>query len=424
MQLSNLNNVRSWAHILVLLAAWSALAGHAGDQPLTLRAAIALTLEHNPDVQSAGFALRVQEARTRQAGLRPAPTLEVDVENLAGSGDFAGADAAETTFALAQIIELGGKRAARMTAAQFGRDVIGVEQQAAQLDVLAEVTRRFIHVAADQEQIVMTRAATELAQQTVDAVDMRVKAAKSPTAELSRARIALARAQVDEEHAEHELLTSRRKLAAMWGAEKLQFGAISADFYTMPVPVTFAHLENRLQASPDFLRFVSEARLRDAEIRLAQTQRTPDIKLSGGVRRLESSDDHAVVIGFSMPLFTRDQAAPGIAEAQALRGRTEAQRRAAENRAKAQLFGLYQELLHAITETELLRDNVLPEMEKILKATRYAYERGRYGYLEWVATQREFIDIQRSLIDAATKAHNYHTEIERLTGEPFSVDNG
>lgn len=424
MPLFTLNNLRGWARILLILACWFAVAGHAGDQPLTLRAAIALTLEHNPDVQSAGFALRAQDARTRQAGLRPLPTLEVEVENLAGSGDFAGVDTAETTFALAQTIELGGKRAARLAAAHIGRDVVSVEQQAAQLDVLAEVTRRFTHVAADQEQILLTRSATRLARQMIAAVEMRVKAGKSPVAELSRARIALARAQVDEEHAEHELLTSRRKLAAMWGAEKLTFGAISADFYSMPTPVTFAHLEKRLHDNPDFLRFVSEARLRDAEIRLAQAQRTPDLRLSGGVRRFEGSDDHALVIGFSMPLFTRGQAAPGIAEARALRGQTEAQRRAAENRAKAQLFELSQELQHAISETALLRDKVLPEMEKILNETRTAYQRGRYSYLEWVATQREFIDVRRSLIEAATRAHNYHTEIERLTGEPFSIANG
>ncbi len=424
MLLSTRNSLCGWAQILLILVCWPAVVAHASDQPLTLRAAIALTLEHNPDLESADFALRAQDARTRQAGLRPLPTLEVDVENFAGSGDFTGVDAVETTFALAQTIELGGKRAARLAAARVGRDVITVEQQAAQLDILAEVARRFTHVAADQEHIVLTRSATELAQQTIAAVELRVRAGKSPVAELSRARIALARAQVDEEHAEHELLTSRRKLAAMWGAEKLEFGAISADFYRMPLPVSFAHLEKRLQASPDFLRFVSEARLRDAEIRLAQAQRTPDIKLSGGVRRFEDSDDHAVVLGFSMPLFTRSQAAPGIAEAQALRGRTEAQRRAAENRVKAQLFELSQELQHAISETELLRDQVLPEMEKILKETRSAYQRGRYGYLEWVATQREFIEVRRSLIAAASKAHNYHTEIERLTGELISVDNG
>ncbi|MBI2784382.1 MAG: TolC family protein [Gammaproteobacteria bacterium] len=92
-------------------------------------------------------------------------------------------------------------------------------------------------------------------------------------------------------------------------------------------------------------------------------------------------------------------------------------------RAEAQLFELHQELKHAITETALLRDTVLPEMNDVLTQTRYAYERGRYGYLEWVAAQREFIDVQRSLIEAAANAHNYRTEIERLTAEPLADSN-
>ncbi len=77
----------------------------------------------------------------------------VELENALGSGDFNGFDAAEGTFALSQVIELGGKRDARGAAAQSGRELLAVERQVAQLDVLAEVTRRFIAVAAAQEQL-------------------------------------------------------------------------------------------------------------------------------------------------------------------------------------------------------------------------------------------------------------------------------
>ena len=62
-------------------------------------------------------------------------------------------------------------------------------------------------------------------------------------------------------------------------------------------------------------------------------------------------------------------------------------------RAEAQLFELFQELRHAITEAEVLRTTVLPEMEAALEATRYAFERGRYSYLEWVDAQRELVDV-------------------------------
>ena len=390
---------------------------------LTLREAITRTLAHHPDLAAFGFSLRAQDARSRQADLRPAPTLNVALENIAGSGDLQGVDAVEATFSLAQVIELGGKRAARGALAQSGRDAIIVARQAVQLDVLAEVTRRFIHVAADQEQIALTRTATELALQTVAVVEQRVKAAKSPEAELARARILLARARVEQEHAEHELLTSRRKLAAQWGENRADFGAVTADLYALPKPLAFAALVERLHANPDFVRFASEARLRDAEIRLAQTRRSPDVQVSGGIRRLEGSDDQALVLGISVPLFAGRHAEPAIAETQALRERTDAERRAAEVRVEAQLFELHQELKHAITETALLRDTVLPEMNEVLAQTRYAYERGRYGYLEWVAAQREFIDVQRSLIEAAANAHNYRTEIERLTALPLADRN-
>ena len=60
-------------------------------------------------------------------------------------------------------------------------------------------------------------------------------------------------------------------------------------------------------------------------------------------------------------------------------------------------------------------------MEAALDATRVAFERGRYSYLEWVDAQRELVDVQRALIDASTNAHLYRAEIERLTGEPLAT---
>lgn len=392
--------------------------------PLTLREAVRLTLERNPDLQTFALELRAQNARVNRAGLRPAPQLALELEDFAGSGAYKRADSAQTTLALSQILEFGGKRGRRSATARAGLELLSVEQQARALDVLAEVSRRFIHVAADQDHLRLTTTAAELAQQTVAAVQTRVKAAKSPEAELHRARITLARAEVEQEHAEHELLSSRRKLAAMWGDTQLAAGSVSADLYALPAPGDFDELLARLQANPDFTRFASQARLRDAEIRLAQSRRFGDVQLSAGARRFEATSDQAFVAGISVALFSGHQAAAAITEAEAMRGLTDAQQHAALIKAQAQLFDLHQELKHAITETALLRDKVLPEMDEALRETKYAYERGRYSYLEWVEAQREFIDVRRSLIAAAANAHNFNTEIERLTGEPLAAAQG
>ncbi len=117
----------------------------------------------------------------------------------------------------------------------------------------------------------------------------------------------------------------------------------------------FEALAARLDGNPDFLRFASVARLRDAERRLARSQRRPDVEVSGGVRQLEESNDQALVMGISVPLFPGRRAAPAIAEADALRELADVERDAAPLEARTRLYGLYEQLRQANRETETLR---------------------------------------------------------------------
>jgi outer membrane protein, heavy metal efflux system len=390
---------------------------------LSLPGAIELTLARNPDLQSFMFRLRAQQARGETAAVKPPFELRAELQDVFGTGRASGVDTGEAAFSISQVIELGGKRARRVETAAAGSDLLEIERAAAQLDVLAEVTRRFIHVAADQEQLELTERATVLAGETLTAAETRAAAARAPEVEVQRARITLARAQIEREHAEHELLASRRKLASMWGDREAQFGRVEADLYRLPAAETFEALSARLQDNPNFTRFASEARLRDAEIRLAETRARSDIELSAGVKRLQQTQDQAFLFGVTVPLGSASRARGAIAEAAARRGQTDAEREAHRVRADAQLFEVYQELQHAITEAETLRANVLPEMEAALAATREGFERGRYSYLEWVDANRELLAIRRAMIESFTNAHLYRAEIERLTGEPLSPAN-
>jgi outer membrane protein, heavy metal efflux system len=393
--------------------------------PLSLSTAVRRTLERSPELAILPFPLRAQAARIEAAGLRPVPEVGAQLENVLGNGSRHWGNAGEVTFALSQVIELGGQRQRRIEAAQGARDLLETNQAITQLDVLAEVSRRFIHVASDQKQLELTALATRLAEKTLAEVRRRVDAAHSPVAELHRARIVLARAEVEHEHAEHELLTSRRKLAAMWGENKARdFGAVQADLFRLPEMGDYEVLVTQLAASPDFLRFATEARQRDAELRLAEAKSRANPTVSAGLRLFRDKNDATFVAGVSMPLFTKRQAQPAIAEARAQRESLAAERHAAQVKAEASLYELVQELRHSITEAEMLRDRVLPEMEKALAATEYAWERGRYSYLEWMEAQREHIAVQRALIEAAANVHLYRVEIERLTGAAAGQDSG
>lgn len=394
--------------------------------PLTLRQALSAALQGNPQLRTFAFQLRAGDARTRQAALRPAPAVSVDMENFAGSGAVRGLDATEATFALSQVIELGGKREARIGAAQAGRAALDIERQAVQLDVLAEVTRRFIAVAQRQQRVQLARTAAEFAGKTVAASERRVNAAKAPHAELDRARIARDRFRLEERAALVELDTARKQLAATWGESQpvidgQLIGEVQADLFNLPPTGDFAELVTRLAANPDFLRFASEARLRDAELRLAASQRKPDVTLAAGLRRLEASNDQAFVASLSIPLFSGRRAEGFIAEAQANRELVDAERRVAEVKAQATLYELHRQLTRAVQEARSLQDDIRPRSAEALKETEYAYERGRYSYLELVDAQREYLAVQAGLIEAAAGAHTLRAEIERLTNAPLTT---
>jgi cobalt-zinc-cadmium efflux system outer membrane protein len=124
-----------------------------------------------------------------------------------------------------------------------------------------------------------------------------------------------------------------------------------------------------------------------------------------------------------MPLYSRSQAAPAIAEARALRDRVATDSDAHRIRVRTQLYVLHQELRHYVEAARLLQSELIPELEKALEETRYAYERGRYSYLELIDGQRAFLEVRRAQLDSATSAQILQTEIERLAGASLAEPN-
>jgi len=173
----------------------------------------------------------------------------------------------------------------------------------------------------------------------------------------------------------------------------------------------------RLERNPDFLRFASEARLRDAELQLARAQARPNLAFGGGVRRLNESSDTALVASFSISLPTYDRNQGAIREAEVRRAQTTVARDAAFIRARATIYGLYQELGASRSRVETLRAEALPQADRALQETEYGYQHGRFSYLELATAQRDQLELKAALIDAAADYHRILAEIERLTGE-------
>src|SRR5690625_4718800 len=141
--------------------------------------------------------------------LDPNPELAVEVENVGGSGSFAGTDSAEASLVLSQLIELGGKRGRREEGARYRTDLVDSEYRQVRWQVRAETVRRFLGVAAAQQNIQLAELSLELARESRETIRQRVQAGTTSDASLQRSAIAVTRAELAVDSARQQLASAR-----------------------------------------------------------------------------------------------------------------------------------------------------------------------------------------------------------------------
>lgn len=383
---------------------------------LTLDQAIINVLEHSPLLRASDYEAKAAAARIRAAKLSPVFYTSIEFENFGGSGKYGGGDTLESTLSLSKVLELGDKAALRGNLAQNKALLLHNEQDAKRLDLMAETTKRFIHVITDQERLTIAKDSLKLAKQTLKIVERRVQAGRTPNADLRWAKVALARKQLELEHAEHELATTRLKLVTLWGETQVSFSTAEANLFGIEQATPFEMLAQLLERNPDLVRFATAKRLSQARIQLAQAKRQSDIEVRAGVRHFNVLDETALVLSLSLPLGTSSRAEPLVDEAENLSLRDPhvyEQRRLALH---ATLFEVHQEIKHAVEAVTTLRKTILPHAELAVRDYEKGYAVGRYSFLELTEAQSALLNSRLEAVMAAANYHRYRAEIDRLTG--------
>lgn len=383
---------------------------------IDLEQALIRTMETNPELVAQGYELQVGEGLLQQAGLASNPTLQVELEDVLGTGDFNTFGGAQTTISIGWLLEQ-RRIQRRKDVAQANLALLENEQEIARVDKAAETARRYLVCLLQQARQANLSQSVHLAKDTVNAVQKRVSASKAPAAELARAQADLARKQLLLEDAEHELQTAYRYLAAQWGETEPQFTQVSGDLHSLPVVESYQSLIDRLDNNPEYARLASQQGLSESELALAKELGKPQWEMSAGIRRFEADDDQAFVFGISVPLTFKNRNQGQIAATHAKLMQIEAHRKVLDTQLKTRLFALYQELQHSHHRASALRDVIIPSYQRALDDTRQAYQRGRYSYLEWQGVQADLIQANQDLVETIGNAHRYVIEIERLTGE-------
>ena len=390
---------------------------------VTLSDAVSFALVNSPQLRAFSRALRAAEARELQAGLRPNPQFEVEIEEFGGSGDLNGFDAAETSIQLGQLIELGDQRAKRRRLAGIETALERWDYESRKLDVMHGVASAFVDVLAAQEQVALVDELVELSQKSYGAVEQRVAAGKDSPVEQTKAKVAVSTARLSHARATQALASARTRLALAWGSEAAAYDEVTGDFYAIsPVPA-YGELARLLEKNPDLARWNTETRRRKAALDLERARAAAGVNVRGGVAHFGESDDTAFIVGLAIPLQTFDRNQGQIEAATQMLAKTRDDSKVAQMNVRTALAGAVQGLSTAFTEAGLLRDEVLPAARSAYEAAEEGYRQGKFDYLEVLDAQRTLFEARVQYVSSLTTYHRTRAAIERLIGRGVDTMN-
>lgn len=377
--------------------------------PLTLSAVLNLALRASPDLAVARRELEATEGAVIQGQTRPNPVASYLLEDASQA-------TRTTTLQFNQPIELGAKRAARIDAAERGRDIASAELAAHQAEIRAMVTGVFFEVVVAQERSRLTQELVELSGRASEVAAKRVQAGKVSPVEETRARVAEANARVELSQAQSELSTARQRLAASWGDPSPRFSQAEGSVDALPALPSLDALQTRLAESPNLRRAQFEIERRKALADLERAKRVPDVTLSLGVKRDEQFGRNQALIGVSLTLPIFDSNRGNLLEALKRQDRARDEHLAIQNRLNTETFAARERLSSARTQAETLHREVLPGAQSAYEAASKGYEFGKFNFLDVLDAQRTLFQAKAQYLRSLADAHRAAADIDRLLG--------
>lgn len=408
--------------IAILLA--PGVQAQAADPSLTLPRALSRALSVNPRLSASERDIGIATGRRIQAGALPNPDVSFELDDALGSGPYKGTRSAETTLALGQLVELFGKRSARIAVGAAGVDVATFQRAALRLEILSDTASAFFNVLGAQRRVQALNVQIAALDRLTPLLQRRVDAGAASPAEVARAQVAADLVKADRERALASLAIYRRELASLMGVNNPDFGPVVGDFATVTTPPAFASVIGALETNPQLVRWTAVRAQRDAELLAARLKPLPDVRVTGGWRHYRDTGDNAVRVGISVPIPLFDRNTGGIIEAQENRAKADAESLAARAALTLTLGRAYETLVGANKEIRILRSSAIPTIRRAVEAIESGYSQGRFSLLEVLDAQNAATQAALREVDALISYHTSVAILEGLTGVPLGLRQG
>lgn len=376
---------------------------------LTLEQALERAQAANPQLAAARLELSANDGSLLQAGVLRNPELGVELEDFRKS-------TRTTTAALSIPLELGGKRAARIAAAERGRALAHAELDNTRATVRAAVIAAYFDLLIAQERVLVATSAEEIAARATASAERRVQAGRISPVDATRAQVAQANAALALSQARTGLDNARRQLALQWGADVPDFGAVSGAVGELPQRPPLDAMLQRLDRSPALQSSRVALERQRALVDIERSKATPDVSLMVGAKRDNEMGRTQAVVGVSVPLPLFDRNQGNVLEASQRALKAEDEHRGRELALRHELRNARAQLESARTVEQQLRKVVLPAAQQAHEAATRGFEAGKFNQLDVLDAQRTLLEARERLLDAQASGWQAASAIDRILG--------
>ncbi|MBB2484370.1 TolC family protein [Mitsuaria sp. WAJ17] len=401
--------MRAFVGPLGLAAAFLSPVPSLAQNSLTLDQALEQAATRSPLIAAAVREVDAARGASLQAGLWRNPELSATVEDLRR-------DSRTTTITLDIPLELGGKRSARVGAAERTLGLALAELSKVRADVRADVIQAFFGALLAQERVQLAQGSADIAGRAADAVALRVAAGKVSPLEASRAHVDRANAQLELAESRAGLQTARAALAAVLGDAAPAFEGVQGDLAVLPHRPALDELLARLDASPALLAGRLEAERRRALVDVERSRAVPDLVLNLGSRRDAAAGRTQAIVGFTLPLPVFDRNQGAVVEASRRAEKADDELQALRLRLLTELQDASQRLAQARHSLAILQEAVLPSARQAHEAASKGFDAGKFGFLDVVDAQRTLLLARARYLNTLAAAHQAVAAIDRITG--------
>ncbi|QHE89201.1 TolC family protein [Hydrogenophaga sp. BPS33] len=376
--------------------------------PLTLGAALQAAIDNSPTLSAARREIDAAQGALTQAGVYQNPSLDLEVEDLRSG-------MRSTTVTLSQSLELGGKRSARVAAAERALEAIRVKSEATEAQLKADVTAAFLSALLSQERVRLAQESLNIARSGSQAASKRVQAGKVSPLEETRSKVAEANVRLELVQAQGELAAQLQELRALL-AGGVPFDALDGNALLLPTLPPIDVLQARVENSPTMRQARLETSRLSALADLEQAKRKPDIAVSLGMQRSQQDGRSTAIVGVSIPLPVFDTNRGNIIQSLRLRDKSEDDARALELRLRADLAIARQRMEIASQEVAAVSAEILPSAQLAFNAATQGFELGKFEYLDVLDAQRTLLQARSQYLRSLGESHRAAADVARLLG--------